>query len=111
MHNFLANLQLVCNAVSLLLRHVLEQNLIPSVLILNHVRARVKRSTISHQVSQPFDVYVRNAFRESQLASHEDRHADLIRSDVWIRRDDTSASEVDSLAHHLHTEHAFFTLK
>ena len=68
-------------------------------------------ATISDVLTKALNVDLRYGLREGQLTSHENWHANLIRSDVRIRRDNRSTTKVDSLAHHLHPEHALLLLK
>ena len=84
-NDLLSDLELVSDSISLLLRHILEKNLVTSVFILDHVSSRVHGRAVPHQVSQPLHVDVGDAFGEGQLAGHEDWHSDLVSGDIGVR--------------------------
>ncbi len=82
--HFFADLQLVSNSISVLLGHVLEQDLLAGGLVLNHVGTRVHGSAISYEFAKALNIDIGNTFRECQLACHKHWHSNLVCSDVRI---------------------------
>ena len=65
-------------------------------------------SAVSNKFSKLLGVERAHALWESKLFGHELWYAYLVGCNVRVWRNDTSASVVDSLSHHLHSEHALF---
>jgi hypothetical protein len=105
------NLQLVCNSFSLLTRHILQVELITSVLVLHDVCTWMLSRSIDYVFTQSTIAHRSNTFWECQLPGHKDWYTNLVSCDVGVGRNDTPSAEVDTLAHHFHSEHAFLALK
>ena len=67
------------------------------------------KGTVDDQVSEFFDVPRSNGNPVGQAFCENVRNSDLVDGDVRIRRDDGSASKVDSLAHHVHPKEALLS--
>jgi len=105
------NLQLVCDSFSLLKRHVLQEELIAGFFIFHDVGSWMLRRSVDNVLTQATITDSCNTFWEGQLSRHEDWHTDLVSRDVRVGRNDTPSTEVDTLAHHFHSEHAFLALE
>ena len=83
-NDLLSDLELISDSISLLLRHVLEEDLVTCVFIFDHVSSWVHSRAVSDQVSQPLHVDVGDTLGEGQLAGHENGHTDLISGDIGV---------------------------
>lgn len=111
MDYLLAYLELLSDSIPVLLGHVLEEDLVATVFIFDHVGTRVHLGAIPHKCAKSLDVDIRNTLGKGQLFGHEHGHADLISRDVGVGGYNTPSTKVDSFTHHFHAEHAFFALK
>ena len=110
-NNFLAYLQLICQATSLLVWDILKKDLYSSLLVLNYIGTWMHIGTISDKFHQFLGIVLADTLWEGKFPSHEHRDSDLVSCDVGVGRDHTSSTKVDSLTHHLHSKHAFLALK
>jgi hypothetical protein len=110
-YNFLAYLQLICQATSFLIWDILKKDLHPSLLVLNNVGTWMHIGSISDKFHQFLGIVLADTLWEGKLSSHEHRDSDLVSRDVGVGRYHTSSTKVDSLAHHLHSEHTLLALK
>ena len=62
------------------------------------------KGTIDDKVSQFFDVPGSDGHPVGQVFCENVRNSDLVDRDVRVRRNDSSAREVDSLSHHVHSK-------
>lgn len=110
-HNFAAYLNLVGNTVSFLPGHIGKQNLLPSLFVFHNICTRVHIRSVLNETREADCVNCWDTLRESQFPGHKDRHSNLISRNHRIRRNDRSTPKVDSLAHHFHSKHAFFSFE
>ena len=110
-YDLATGLEFVGDAVTLLVAHAREERLSAGLLVKDHVSAGMHQGSISHHHRQALSIDLADTLREGQLAGHEDGHTDLICGDVGVGGDDGAATVVDTLAHHLLAEHAFFAFE
>lgn len=73
--------------------------------------ARIHARAVHDRLAHLVKVERIHRLRVCELAGERLRHADLVRADVHVRRDDRAAGEVDALAHHVLAKQALLLLE
>jgi len=111
MNDFASDLNLVGDTISFLSGHVGEQDLFACFFVFDNIGAWMDIRAVLDQAGKSNCVNSRDTLRERQFSGHKDRDTNLIGSDHGIGGNDRASTEVDTLAHHLHAEHALLPLE
>ena len=67
--------------------------------------------SVDDHLLQTLDVMFVDSLREGQSTGHEQRHSNFVGVKIGVRGNDAASGEIDSFAHHFHSEQSFFLLE
>jgi len=89
----------------------LEEFLEPAAPSRDIVSTRMHITSIPHSLAQPLNIMRRHTFGVRQYLGNTFRNGDFIDTEIWIRGNDSTPGEIDSLSRKISTEPALFSFQ